>query len=62
MARATLSEAPVLLVDEPTAHLDASAAASVHALLADLGRREERDLRIGDLAAFLARHLGPGGV
>ena len=30
--------------------------------LADLGRREERDLRIGDLAAFLARHLEPRGV
>jgi acyl carrier protein len=26
-------------------------------LMADLGRREDRDLRIGDLAAFLARHL-----
>jgi acyl carrier protein len=27
-------------------------------LLADLGRREDRDLAIGELAAFLARHLG----
>lgn len=27
-------------------------------LLADLGRRDDRDLTIGELAAFLSRHLG----
>ncbi len=39
LARATLSTAPVLLVDEPTANLDPDAAALVHDLLADLGER-----------------------
>ena len=39
LARATLSTAPVLLVDEPTAHLDAASAALVHDVLADLGER-----------------------
>ncbi|HET7821866.1 MAG TPA: thiol reductant ABC exporter subunit CydD [Ornithinibacter sp.] len=39
LARATLSTAPVLLVDEPTAHLDADAADLVHGVLADLGER-----------------------
>ncbi len=28
-------------------------------LLADLGTRTDRDLSMGELAAFLARHLGP---
>jgi ABC-type transport system involved in cytochrome bd biosynthesis fused ATPase/permease subunit len=39
LARATLSTAPVLLVDEPTAHLDADAAALVHDMLVDLAER-----------------------
>jgi thiol reductant ABC exporter CydD subunit len=39
LARATLSTAPVLLVDEPTAHLDAGSAALVHELLAGLAER-----------------------
>ncbi len=39
LARATLSTAPVLLVDEPTAHLDAAAADVVHGVLADLAER-----------------------
>ncbi|QKE82986.1 thiol reductant ABC exporter subunit CydD [Arthrobacter sp. NEB 688] len=39
IARATLSSAPVLLVDEPTAHLDESASAQVHALLQQLAER-----------------------
>ena len=39
LARATLSVAPVLLLDEPTAHLDAGAASLVHGLLARLGER-----------------------
>ncbi|HYN65463.1 MAG TPA: thiol reductant ABC exporter subunit CydD [Ornithinibacter sp.] len=39
LARATLSTAPVLLVDEPTAHLDADAAGLVHEVLAHLGER-----------------------
>lgn len=39
LARATLSTAPVLLVDEPTAHLDAASADLVHDLLVDLGER-----------------------
>ena len=29
------------------------------ALLADLGRREDRDLTMGELASFLAAHLSP---
>ena len=28
-------------------------------MMGELGRREDRDLRIGELAAFLARHLNP---
>jgi ATP-binding cassette subfamily C protein CydD len=39
LARATLSTAPVLLVDEPTAHLDAAAAPLVHELLVELAER-----------------------
>ncbi|MGL5928293.1 MAG: ATP-binding cassette domain-containing protein, partial [Dermatophilaceae bacterium] len=40
LARATLSSAPVLLVDEPTAHLDTEASGLVHDLLVRLaGRR-----------------------
>ena len=39
LARATLSTAPVLLVDEPTAHLDEAAAILVHDVLAGLGER-----------------------
>ena len=39
LARATLSTAPVLLVDEPTAHLDPVSAALVHDLLVRLGER-----------------------
>jgi len=39
LARATLSTAPVLLLDEPTAHLDAGSAALVHELLAGLAER-----------------------
>ncbi len=39
LARAVLSTAPVLLVDEPTAHLDRAAAALVHEVIADLAQR-----------------------
>ncbi len=39
LARATLSTAPVLLVDEPTAHLDTAAADLVHGVLAELAER-----------------------
>ncbi|MGL5818469.1 MAG: thiol reductant ABC exporter subunit CydD [Phycicoccus sp.] len=39
LARATLSSAPVLLVDEPTAHLDTAASGLVHDLLVRLSRR-----------------------
>ncbi len=39
LARAMLSTAPVLLLDEPTAHLDAGSAALVHELLAGLAER-----------------------
>ncbi len=39
LARATLSTAPVLLVDEPTAHLDTASSALVHDLLRDLAER-----------------------
>lgn len=39
LARATLSDAPVLLLDEPTAHLDGEAAALVHEVVLELSRR-----------------------
>ena len=39
LARATLSTAPVLLVDEPTAHLDRDAAQLVHDVLGELAER-----------------------
>lgn len=39
LARATLSTAPVLLLDEPTAHLDDRAAARVHELIDTLAER-----------------------
>jgi ABC-type transport system involved in cytochrome bd biosynthesis fused ATPase/permease subunit len=39
LARATLSTAPVLLVDEPTAHLDPVSAELVHDLLVGLAER-----------------------
>ena len=39
LARATLSTAPVLLVDEPTAHLDSEAAQLVHDVLTGLAER-----------------------
>jgi ABC-type transport system involved in cytochrome bd biosynthesis fused ATPase/permease subunit len=38
LARALLSPAPILLLDEPTAHLDAPLAAHLLDLLADLPR------------------------
>jgi ATP-binding cassette, subfamily C, bacterial CydD len=39
LARATLSTAPVLLLDEPTAHLDAASADLVHEVVAGLAER-----------------------
>jgi ATP-binding cassette subfamily C protein CydD len=39
LARALLSSAPVLLLDEPTAHLDPAAAELVHALIRDVADR-----------------------
>ncbi|KAB7743983.1 thiol reductant ABC exporter subunit CydD [Nostocoides sp. F2B08] len=39
LARALLSSAPVLLLDEPTAHLDAASSATIHDLIADLAER-----------------------
>lgn len=38
LARALLTSRPVLLLDEPTAHMDAEAAALVHATIRDLAR------------------------
>lgn len=39
LARATLSREPVLLLDEPTAHLDADASALIHDLIRELADR-----------------------
>jgi ABC-type transport system involved in cytochrome bd biosynthesis fused ATPase/permease subunit len=39
LARATLSAAPVILLDEPTAHLDADASATVHDVIRTLAER-----------------------
>ncbi|MGL5849172.1 MAG: ATP-binding cassette domain-containing protein, partial [Phycicoccus sp.] len=59
LARATLSRAPVLLVDEPTAHLDTGASVLVHDLLARLARR--RTVLVAthrpELVAMADRHV-----
>ena len=39
LARALLSDAPVLLLDEPTAHLDAASSAAIRDLIAELSER-----------------------
>ena len=39
LARALLSSAPVLLLDEPTAHLDALSCETIHAVIAHLATR-----------------------
>lgn len=59
LARATLSTAPVLLVDEPTAHLDADAAGLVHEVLATLGERRTVVVvtHRPDLVALADRHV-----
>lgn len=44
LARALAQDGPVVLLDEPTAHLDASGRASVFALLRELARLERRAL------------------
>lgn len=38
LARALLSQAPMLLLDEPTAHLDGESVARVHTLVSELAR------------------------
>ena len=59
LARATLSTAPVLLVDEPTAHLDAEAAGLVHGVLAGLAERRTVVVvtHRPDLVALADRHV-----
>ena len=57
LARATLSTAPVLLVDEPTAHLDPASAELVHDVL--LGLAERRDRRGRDAPARARRARRP---
>ncbi len=59
LARATLSTAPVLLVDEPTAHLDADAANLVHEVLAGLAERRTVVVvtHRPDLVALADRHV-----
>ena len=59
LARAILSTAPVLLVDEPTAHLDADAAGQVHEVLAGLAERRTVVVvtHRPDLVALADRHV-----
>lgn len=59
LARAILSTAPVLLVDEPTAHLDAAAAGQVHEVLAGLAERRTVVVvtHRPDLVALADRHV-----
>ena len=62
LARAMLSTAPVLLVDEPTAHLDAAATRLVHEVLAGLAER--RTVLVvshrAELAELADRHVALG--
>ena len=39
LARALLSTAPVVLLDEPTAHLDTTSSATIHDVIAELATR-----------------------
>lgn len=66
LARMFLSEAPLLLLDEPTAHLDAATAARVIAAITRLARGRTLILATHDpaLAALASRHwpITPNGV
>ncbi|WP_404386667.1 thiol reductant ABC exporter subunit CydD [Knoellia locipacati] len=63
LARAVLSTAPVLLLDEPTAHLDAGSESLVRALVRDLGadRCVVAATHAADLVAVADEHLHLAG-
>ncbi len=64
LARAMLSTAPVLLVDEPTAHLDGAATRLVHEVLVGLAERHTvvAVTHRGELAELADRHVVLGRV
>jgi ATP-binding cassette, subfamily C, bacterial CydD len=59
IARALLSSAPVLLLDEPTAHLDAESSATIHEVIARLATRRTvvAVTHRPELLALADRHL-----
>jgi ATP-binding cassette, subfamily C, bacterial CydD len=59
IARALLSSAPVLLLDEPTAHLDAESSATIHGVIARLATRRTVVVvtHRPELLALADRHL-----
>ncbi|MDR0432032.1 MAG: thiol reductant ABC exporter subunit CydD [Bifidobacteriaceae bacterium] len=53
LARALLGNRPVVVLDEPTAHLDAATAATVHGAIADLARQGRTVLLVAHQAALV---------
>ncbi len=64
LARATLSDADVILLDEPTAHLDGAAADLVHGLVGELAQTHSvlAVTHRSELVALADRHVGLGAV
>lgn len=59
LARATLTDAPVILLDEPTAHLDDASTAIVHEVITDLATRHTvlAVTHRGDLVDLASAHV-----